>query len=169
MKIELRNIQHYPRLSQETNAYNAVIYIDGKAWANVQNDGHGGCDLVTPLRHTYEGFRARLKEVEEYVAANHPPLDLSDYGGGTVPCSLEHVCGRLLDAHLAGKRLRTLMSGKVFYKRADGKIYTASLRGKKVLTREEVDRIASQVRAKEPDAQILNLLPFDEAVALFVA
>ncbi len=42
MKIELRRLTHNARLSQETNAYAADVYIDGRKAGTVRNDGGGG-------------------------------------------------------------------------------------------------------------------------------
>jgi hypothetical protein len=43
MKIELKNLKHYERLSEETNAFSADLYADGKFAATCKNDGRGGC------------------------------------------------------------------------------------------------------------------------------
>lgn len=42
MKIELKNIKHYPKLSRETNAFSAYLYIDGILFATCTDDGNGG-------------------------------------------------------------------------------------------------------------------------------
>ena len=42
MKIELRKLAIYPRLSKETIAFNAVVYVDGEKIGHAENDGHGG-------------------------------------------------------------------------------------------------------------------------------
>ena len=44
MKLKLKNIKHSEFASQETNCYQAVVYLNGKPFADVSNDGHGGCD-----------------------------------------------------------------------------------------------------------------------------
>lgn len=43
-RIELKRFKHYPRLSQETTAYSADLYVDGFKVGIVDNDGHGGMD-----------------------------------------------------------------------------------------------------------------------------
>ena len=63
MKIELKNISHSPRLSQETEAFAADLWINGKKVAYCENDGHGGCTNY----NTYNpSLRPLLKEAEEY-------------------------------------------------------------------------------------------------------
>lgn len=42
MKIELKNVQYYPRLSQETNAFTANLYINVVHAGLASNEGHGG-------------------------------------------------------------------------------------------------------------------------------
>lgn len=44
MKLELKSIQYNAALSEETYAYSAKLYADGKHVADVANRGHGGCD-----------------------------------------------------------------------------------------------------------------------------
>lgn len=46
MKIELKKLAIYPRLSEETTAFNADVWIDGKKVAVAKNDGHGGMTFV---------------------------------------------------------------------------------------------------------------------------
>lgn len=42
MNIELKNIKHFPSLSQETEAFTASLYIKGKHAGCAKNVGHGG-------------------------------------------------------------------------------------------------------------------------------
>ncbi|MFJ7357229.1 hypothetical protein ACIQWS_23945 [Phyllobacterium sp. NPDC097923] len=44
MKLELQSIQYNAALSEETYAYSAKLYADGKHVADVANRGHGGWD-----------------------------------------------------------------------------------------------------------------------------
>lgn len=42
MKVELKKLAIYPRLSKDTIAFNAVVYVDGEKIGHAENDGHGG-------------------------------------------------------------------------------------------------------------------------------
>ena len=42
MKIELKKIKVYDRMSEETTAFTADVYINGKNVGTAKNDGHGG-------------------------------------------------------------------------------------------------------------------------------
>ena len=44
MKIELKNIKHSEFASHETFCYEANLYVEGKPFAYVRNDGQGGSD-----------------------------------------------------------------------------------------------------------------------------
>ena len=46
-KIELKNIKYAAFASQETSCYQGTLYVNGKRFANVSNEGHGGCDSQT--------------------------------------------------------------------------------------------------------------------------
>jgi len=42
MKIELKSIKHFPSMSQDSEAFNATIYVDGKKVGTVMDNGWGG-------------------------------------------------------------------------------------------------------------------------------
>lgn len=44
--IELRKIKHSPSLSEETNAFTADIYLDGRKVGDARNQGTGGSNIV---------------------------------------------------------------------------------------------------------------------------
>jgi hypothetical protein len=46
VKIQLKRFTTNARLSQETTAFAADVWVDGKKAGNAQNDGHGGATLV---------------------------------------------------------------------------------------------------------------------------
>ena len=41
MKLELKNLKHAEFASQETNCFEAKLYINGVFSATLTNDGHG--------------------------------------------------------------------------------------------------------------------------------
>lgn len=46
MQVELKKLAIYERMSQETTAFNADVYVDKKKVATAENDGHGGNTFV---------------------------------------------------------------------------------------------------------------------------
>lgn len=102
MNIELRSISHNERLSEETNAYSAKLFVDGKHFADVSNHGTGGCDNQYPAKGV---TRAELDALNDKIKAEYPPVELGN-GLGSVPCDLELLCGQLLDRYLSIRDVR---------------------------------------------------------------
>ena len=48
--FELRKIKSFEAMSEETEAFTAELWVDGKHLADVKNDGHGGCNDIRPIR-----------------------------------------------------------------------------------------------------------------------
>ena len=73
MKIELKNLKHYPSMSEETTCFQASVYIDGKKAGDVKNDGHGGAHYFYPfgLAEKLNSYGATLPEITQ---------DLGEYG-----------------------------------------------------------------------------------------
>ena len=64
-KLEMKAIKLAQWKSQETYCYEANVYLDGKPFAIVGNDGHGGCDY----QHEHPKFKGEfyptLKKLNE--------------------------------------------------------------------------------------------------------
>jgi hypothetical protein len=135
MKIELKKISYNAKLSQETSAYFAEVWIDGVKRGTTQNDGHGGGDHIQP--------RSLELEINEY-AKTLPPLAGVEM---ELTQDAELIFGRLLEEHLSAKQLKRLMSKKTV-SIADGKTWTGE---------------------PKPSAVVLNSLPFEQALELFLA
>lgn len=102
--IELKNIKHFAAMSQETYCYTATLYVDGKKFGTVGNEGHGGCDTVHPVSG---GFQA-AKELEERIKATYPREESEYIEGGLEP-SLEGICCDLVSEFLEKKLFKSMM------------------------------------------------------------
>lgn len=159
MKLELRNIRNYPRMSEETNAYDAVVYKDGKRLCAVGNRGNGGPDEQRPFPpHTM----ADIKAVDEWLAANIPPLPSFIEGRPGTPCDLEIWCGRQLERTIATRDLKRRMARAVVYVDG-GKCYFS-----KAPYSGAVPALTQKIKAKYPNAQVLNTMQIDKAVDLYL-
>lgn len=100
VKIELRRVSYSARLSEETSAFAADVYVNGKKAGHAQNDGHGGETMV----HLDPAIR---EAVRAWVAALPPRVIPA--GGGmdafTIEPSIEDVVDDLLDQYLRAKDL----------------------------------------------------------------
>ena len=165
MQIELRKIHYSAQLSEETSAYTAQVWVDGKHLVDVKNDGHGGSDAQYPIPPFTYGD---LKALNERIRAEFPPTDMSQYGMSPIQADLESVCGDLLATHLIERDLKRVMRSKVVFV-ADGKVREVGFKGMRSLTPEALKKGIEIVGQKYPGAKVLNTLPLQEAVATFRA
>jgi len=91
MQVELKRIQVSTRLSEETIAFAADVWIDGKKAGTAKNDGHGGATSV----HIHDP--ATAKRLNEFSA----PLVPEKYKRFT--SGDEWIVDQLLQAHLTQK------------------------------------------------------------------
>jgi hypothetical protein len=92
MKVELKKFKSYPRLSEETTAYNADIWIDGKFAATAENNGKGGCDNIRFDDHDLEKRFYAFCEAQPDLQSQYGPLKMnSDLFIGTLVEKLEHA------------------------------------------------------------------------------
>jgi len=155
MKVELKNIKHMPSLSEETNAYTATLYVDGRKIGTVKNSGQGGPD-------EFHGDRDAHAELSAYLQT----LPEIDYGSFKSRPDVESVCGELLEEHLITKELKRKLRTHVLYSE-NGAIYQTP---KKQKSRTFTDaEMIPVLRERHPNADFLNSLLFDEALAIFKA
>ena len=84
MKLELKNVKFYESMSEETNCFQADLFINGKKIAYVKNTGQGGCtdygcyDLKTQdfLREVEVYFKLMpMRRSEEFDFEYQPTLE----------------------------------------------------------------------------------------------
>ena len=161
MKIELKNIKYSEFASEETNCYEATIYIDGKKVGTVSNSGKGGCDNIYP----YE-VETRINQYAKTLPVRK--LGFNDpQTGKPFECeqSAETIFADLMDDYLLGKDLKKALKSKILFmkdkqvwetKRMDANTFKATLaKGK--------DLLMANLKAEV----ILNFLPMDKALQLY--
>lgn len=97
MKIELKKIKVAEHMSEETTAFTADLFVDGKNIGYVKNDGHGGCTDYNS--NPDEKSREVLKAAEAYCLT----LPDIDCGSFKLKMNLEHFIDELLEKHLKEK------------------------------------------------------------------
>lgn len=104
MKLSLKKVQIYPKLSEETNAFTAQLCLDGKPVAEVDNSGKGSS-------HGYRWLKPELREsIEAWVEAQ--PLEF-------VHDRLDQVIDRLLDDFEEKRKLKLWCKTKTVYRLKD--------------------------------------------------
>lgn len=159
MNITLKRFQHYPRMSEETNAFNADILYEGVTVGTAENDGHGGCTFV----HLNDKGRGIPALVE---ASKLPELNED---------SLTAIVDNLVEKTIHSKwvekqrkKVEKQLATTVLFNRKgdkDGSFRTYNLKGKSPA---EVLAFAKEVAGKPDVTRVLNLMPFEEAFRLLV-
>ena len=162
-KIELKNISHYARGSEETPCYNATVYVNGKKTIEVGNDGHGGCDRQYGIgEYNYN----HIEEVNKWCIKTFGKKSFTYQSNGeeevcTYDLDLEQFCHDELYKWLDSKLLKKDMSKKYLFVE-DGKLYGYPRKDK-----DQDGTFITFFNLKHPRAECLNFLPFDDAIKLY--
>lgn len=99
MKITLKNISYNARLSEETSAFVATIYVDGVKAGEVRNQGHGGSNFYHWVNKTVENA------AEAYVKSL-PPVKTDFDSVPELSMDMDLFIGELLEKHLLMKQYK---------------------------------------------------------------
>ncbi len=156
MRIELRKVEYSARLSQETAAFGAEIWIDGRRAGHARNHGQGGPILFSPMS-LGQRLDKHGKTLPPETIAVDPPF--------VIQPDDEWIVGRLLTDWILLRDLRRDLRNRALYTRTDkpGLFRTSVL---KPVQLEQVLE-SDEVRGRWSVAVFLNQLPVDEALRLF--
>ena len=174
MKITLKTIQHSEFQSQETNCFKADLYVDGKPFAIVSNDGIGGCDMH--YKHpknpqTPKEYHEELDRIFKWHRENttyKTEFDERGYSEG----NLDITVGEILTDHLITKDVKKLMSRSMIVFEKDNPKGGYYKYGKKKynITEDRVGWFKNQLWERFKDNWVcINFMPIDEAVAYYRA
>ena len=68
MKVELKSFKEHKELSDDSLAFSASLWIDGKRTAIVTNEGQGGPHRIQPTGPTLEKLKANRIKLDEFEA-----------------------------------------------------------------------------------------------------
>lgn len=109
MKIELKNIQYSDKLSEESNAFSADLYIEGKMAGTASNRGRGG---ATTCRANDENGRKLIAEAESYCKGLPPyDMDLGDYLDNLIQKYLEEKDKKQFQKKMEGDMKKGIVAG----------------------------------------------------------
>ena len=163
-KIELKNISHYERGSEETPCYNATVYVNGKKAIEVGNDGHGGCDRQQGIGdYNYK----HIEEVNKWCIKTFGKKSFTYQSNGeeevcTYDLDLEQFCHDELYKWLDSKLLKKDMSKKYLFVE-DGKLMAYKKKPRN-LPDQHFKKFFDE---NHPNQKCLNFLPFDDALKLY--
>lgn len=99
MKIELKNIKHFYALTDETNAFDAKLYVNDVLTAECSDTGKGGCIDIRAIK----GKEKLLKEAEEYTKSL--PAVKTEYDF-ELEMDLELFIGQLVNADIEEREFK---------------------------------------------------------------
>lgn len=151
-KIELKNVKHAGFASQETDCFEASVYIDGVRAGTVSNEGHGGANRYQP-----HDLQTKLDEHGKTL----PPIEAY---GEAMPQTADILIGELFSDFLAAKDIKRICKNRVMFIR-DGRIMQTKTLTPQVLAQalSAPEATSKQLKADK----ILNGLPLEEAIRLF--
>ena len=156
MNLEMKSIKHSQWASQETHCYTANVYLDGKPFAVVSNDGHGGCDYDYAHPKFKGDYRVTMKRVDDYFASL-PMQDVGKYDWSPEGFAqkFEYWCSDQVNDFLFRKEMRKVMKKNHLFKTSEGLF-------------EMSHKACSQIIHRDyPDAVILNEIPEAEALEIY--
>ena len=160
MKIEIRNVKHYPDLSEETEAFSADLLIDGKRIGSVSNRGTGGGD-------DFHGDHAAYDAADRWLRANRPGWSLEPDcpPDRMMPHTVEDEVSSILAKLIGMKQMaKDLRSNLIFRREGEAGLYTIRVRAPHKPTDPAVQ---ARLIATYPGATILNALPIEEAWTIY--
>tara|TARA_S200002703_G_scaffold157234_1_gene164589 strand:- start:33 stop:545 length:513 start_codon:yes stop_codon:yes gene_type:complete len=161
--LEVKNLSHYAKGSEETPCYHAMVYINGKKAIAISNDGRGSMDH----QHPYDGFcHEDIKLANEWCKKKFGQRSFTfQSNDGEEVCTydidLEQYCHDELYKWLDTKILKRDL--KKHYLFVEG----TELKGYKKTSNDTDETFKQFFKQKHPNEKCLNFLPFDDALKLF--
>lgn len=160
MQIELKNLKYAAFASEETLCFNATVYIDGVKAGTADSDGKGGATRIEP------------RALEEQLNAHAKTLPLGTFseaaGGGTFEQDAESLLNDLVNAALALKDYKKLITTRLVWTRTDkpGIFQSKKHSIAQIQHWLTIGKLEAQIPCCK---QLLNGLPEAEGFALFMA
>jgi len=156
-KIELKNLKHSDFASQETYCFEANVYIDGKKAGIVSNQGCGGSHSYHP-NTLYQILKAEADKL--------PPIEWRlNEEVLTIQPDPDTLISELVTEALQAKDLKAGMRKRILFVGDGGEIYeTKTLEAEVLAAQLKRTDIHEVLKTKT----ILNLLPFSEALSIYI-
>jgi len=154
MKLELKNIKHSEFASHETFCYEANLYVNGKPFAHVSNDGQGSADYLYRDDRFLDG--EAWNKCHALVKIHCADKFRWELGDGWREGSIETACHELMTDYLIRKDLNKALKEPCYLDGNQIVSYNVSSKRPNIF-----DQLRRQL--KKPELVFLNELPKDEA------
>jgi hypothetical protein len=118
MKIELKGLRVYERMSDETTAFDGTLYVDGKKVGSASNRGFGGCNEIDVKNEV------RTK-MEEWAKAQ-PPVTSSIEGAEALAMDLDLYISMLVERTHTQAKVKRLIKDRILIGNAQGQLLQTS-------------------------------------------
>ena len=158
MKLELKNIKHSEFASHETFCYESNLYVNGKPFAHVSNDGQGSADYLYRDDRFLDGEAwNKCYALLKIHCADKFRWELGD---GWREGTIETACHELMTDYLIRKDLNKALKEPCYLDNNQIVSYNVSSKRPNIF-----DQLRRQL--KKPELVFLNELPKDEAFKMF--
>ena len=156
MNIELKNVKEYKNMSQETTAFHATLYVDGKRVGTASNGGYGDPIHINAPRKVVDqmvDYANSLPEVE---------AKLGDYSFRYKP-SPDSLISDILTKNLQTRDLKRDLKNRILFVE-DGKLMRTNI----------INRLSDVLQSRKAEFersygnQILNYMSFDDAFNIYL-
>ena len=158
MKLELKNIKHSEFASHETFCYEANLYVNGKPFAHVSNDGQGSADYLYRDDRFLDG--EAWNKCYALVKIHCADKFRWELGDGWREGTIETACHELMTDYLIRKDLNKALKEPCYLDGNQIVSYNVSSKRPNIF-----DQLRRQL--KKPELVFLNELPKDEAFKMF--
>jgi hypothetical protein len=156
-KIQLKNLKHSDFASQETYCFEASVYIDGKKAGTVSNQGCGGSHSYHP-NTLYQLLKAEADKLPPHEwRLNEEVL--------TIQPDADTIISELVTEALAIKDLKSGMRRRILFIGENGEVFETQAMTAAALA---VQLVRADLYEKLKTKTILNLLPFPEALSIYI-
>jgi hypothetical protein len=157
-RVELRNVKHAQFASEETDCFEAAVYIDGVKTGTVSNDGHGGCNRYEPhdLVVTLEAIALQGPRIKTDCMTKGQFLELDP--------DADTLIGEKLNAWLQERDFKRLIK-RVVIKLPTDKPGEFRIVGTKAL--KPTPEVLASIARQYPTATILNAMPYADALHMY--
>jgi hypothetical protein len=162
VKIEVRNVKFSAFASEETNCFEATLYIDGKRGGAARNAGHGGATYIEP-RECEMRLNAHAATLPRIVTDTPDETDPS--GFLTYAQTGESLVDDLVEAALVEREVKKALRKRILYTRP-GKVGIFQTRPLNVAALARALTNAALPQTLDAET-ILNVLPLADAIALY--
>jgi hypothetical protein len=172
MKLALKNVKHSKHASHETNNFVADLYVNGKPFAIVSNDGMGGCNHHSKHEKNSQDYKDFHKQLDSLCKWHRENVKIPSkhFIKGWYEGSLDSAVSDILVDHLITKDVKRLMSRSMIVFQKGEKGYYQYGKKKYNITADRMGWFNNQMWQQFKENWVcINNMPIDEAVAYYKA